>query len=126
MRALLALLILILTIASSGISSAIASTIGGDDDCCVDGAEDGAPEPRSDGDGADGGGADGGGADGDGDRCPPLCHGCACSPAFSVPTSVAIVWVVRVVEHRRTVHSASQLPTSPFGEGVFHPPRRLA
>jgi hypothetical protein len=116
MRALLALLILILTIASSGISSAIASTIGGDDDCCVDGAEDGAPEPRSDGDGADG----------DGDRCPPLCHGCACSPAFSVPTSVAIVWVVRVVEHRRTVHSASQLPASPFGEGVFHPPRRLA
>lgn len=113
MRPLLALLILILTISSSGISSAIASTISGDDDCCVDGADDGAPEPQSQ-------------SGDEGDRCPPLCHGCACSPAFSVPTSIAIVWVVRVVEHRRTVRSVSQLPVSPVGEGVFHPPRRAA
>jgi len=119
MRPLLALLILILTISSSGISSAIASTIDGDDDdCCVDGADDGAPAQRSQSQSGDEGG--------EGERCPPLCHGCACSPAFSVPTSIAIVWVVRVVEHRRTIRSVSQLPASHVGEGVFHPPRRAA
>ncbi len=117
MRPLLALLILILTISSSGISSAIASTINGDEDCCVDGAEDGAPAPRSPSPSQSGD---------EGERCPPMCHGCACSPAFSVPTSIAIVWVVRVVEHRRAIRSVSQLPASHVGEGVFHPPRRAA
>jgi hypothetical protein len=112
MRPLLALLILMLTICSSGISSAIAFTAERDDGCCVDGAGDGAPDPQS-GD--------------EGKRCPPLCHECACSPAFSVPTTVISIFrVVRFVEYRRTIHIASQLPASPFGEGVFHPPRHAA
>jgi hypothetical protein len=111
-RALLTLLILILTLAASGLSSAVASiAMGEDDDCCVDGAEDKAPDPES---------------GGERDRCPPFCHGCACSPSFAMPAPVAVVRVIRVALHRRAVHNDSQLPASPAGEGVFHPPRRAA
>lgn len=109
-RALLTLLILILTLAASGLTSAVASiAMGEDEDCCVDGPEDEAPESGS-----------------ERDRCSPFCHGCACSPSFSMPAPVAVVRVDRVVEPRRTFHDDSQLPASPAGEGVFHPPRRAA
>jgi hypothetical protein len=111
MRPLLPLLILMLTICSSGISSAIAFTVERDDDCCVDSAEDGARDPLS---------------SGDRDPCPPFCHGCACSPAFSVPVAIAFAGVVRVVERYKTIRGFSQLPIGPDREGAFHPPRRSA
>lgn len=109
MRPLLTLLIVVLTLAASGISSVIAATEG-DDDCCADGGDDEAPEQER--------------PDGERDRCPPLCHGCACSPMFSVPATVSVDRVVGDVDLDRTLEGSSQLPPSPPGEGVFHPPRR--
>ncbi len=116
LRSLLTLLIVILTLSASGISSVMASTMSddtmSDDDCCADGAGDEAPGGES--------------PDGERDRCPPLCHACACSPIFSVPSAASVEWVVRSVERHVTIDGSSQLPVSPPGRGVFHPPRRAA
>lgn len=111
LRSLLTLLIVVVALSASGISSIIASTAGDDDgDCCPDGAgDDASGEP-----------------DGERDRCPPLCHACACSPAFSVPSIGAAHGVVRAIDRRVTSETRSQLPASPPGRGVFHPPRRSA
>lgn len=112
MRPLLTLLIVVLALSASGISSVIASTAGGNDDCCADDAADSTPDQQP--------------PDGERDRCPPLCHACACSPTFSVPATVLVDRVVRVVERHVTFDASPQLPASPPGEGVFHPPRRAA
>lgn len=110
MRTFLTLLIVVLTLSASGISSVIASTVGDSDDCCAAGDE--VPDQEL--------------PDGEGDRCPPLCHACACSPMFSVPATVVVDRVVCFVDRRMTTEGLSQLPASPPGKGVFHPPRRSA
>ena len=109
MRPLLALLIIILTLGASGLTSAIASTVTEDEDgCCTDGEGE---QPN----------------DGSGERneCPPLCHRCACSPMFAIPRFDLGEFVAEV-RCDAAPELSSQLPTSPPGRGVFHPPRRAA
>ena len=105
MRALLIFLVLVVALGASGITSAIASTVV-EDDCCADGAgESPADEER--------------------DECPPLCHACACSPTFSVPSLEALATSDALVERDAASPRRSQLPASPPGRGVFHPPRTI-
>ncbi len=107
LRPLLTLLIVIVTFASSGISSAIASSMSDeDDDCC---AEKGESDKRDEGPSDD--------------RCPPLCHACACSPTFSVPPVLVAVELIRELEMMSPLDSVKQPSASPPGPGVFHPPR---
>lgn len=106
-RSLFSLLVVVLALSASGLSSAIASSYGETDDCCADGAGDpdeGKPEGR-------------------GDHCPPLCHACACSPAFAIPTVALARSTHETVRHQMTIEGSSQLPLGPPGRGVFHPPR---
>ena len=107
--ALLALLIIVLTLGASGLTSAIASTVPDDDvACCADGEG----ERRDEGLPAD-------------DGCPPLCDRCACSPTFALPRCE----LERIVAEARSDIAdelSSQLPVGPPGRGVFHPPRRAA
>ncbi len=110
MRALLTVLILLLTLSASGISSAIASSASGDD-CCADGAGEDGDEQRP---------------DGERDKCPPLCHACACSPTFAVPNGMMSDEIARTLDRPVSVDISSQLPASPPGRGVFHPPRHSA
>ena len=108
MRPLLLLLTLLLTLSASGLSSAIA-TSGGDDDCCADGGDERDRDPQ-----------------GHGDTCPPLCHACACSPTFAIPGPVPVAAMVLTIDGFLSIDASSQLPPSPPGRGVFHPPRRGA
>lgn len=109
-RVLLTLLIVILTLSASGLSSAIVASTG-DDDCCSDGADrKGADEQPG----------------GERDRCPPFCHACACSPAFAAPMLITAGTVVRIPDRQPSPEAPSQLPASPPGQGVFHPPRNAA
>lgn len=108
-RTLLTLLIVMLTLSASGISSAIVASAS-DDDCCPDGAD----QKGSSSDEQPGG---------ERDRCPPLCHACACSPAFSVPAVLVGADLVRTPDRQAALEASSQLPVSPPGPDVFHPPR---
>lgn len=112
MRPLLALLILLLTLCTSGLSSVMAAAVRGDAQCCL--GEDEEEPARSASD------------DGGRDECPPLCHECACSPTFAVPPALRDPGAVIAVEFRPALEASSQLPASPPGEGVFHPPRAFA
>ena len=122
MRPLISLMMLVLTLAVSGISSAAISTSTGDD-CCADGkatseTESGAAElEHSDGDDHPAG---------DRDTCPPLCHKCACSPMFAVPMTASAGAVTLSLDSWITFANPSRLPLGPPGAGVFHPPRRTA
>jgi hypothetical protein len=109
-RALLSLLILALTLSTSGISSAAIATITGDG-CCADAEEDAHDQDHP---------------DGEQDKCPPLCHTCACSPTFAVPKHTTTVELVCVLERGPTFDVSSQPPASPPRPGVFHPPRLRA
>ena len=113
-RPLLAVLILMLSLTTSGITSAVAATIG-DGDCCAESGE----EARELG-------QDEQTPDSDRDPCPPLCHACACSPMFAVPSLVAPHPVTRELHTIDPIDGYSQLPASPPGTDVFHPPRRFA
>ena len=115
-RALLALLILLVSLTTSGITSAIAATITGED-CCADGESE--ATQHADNEQAPEGG-------GERDECPPLCHACACSPMFAVPELVGPHIVTRELQSIDPIDGYSQLPTSPPGTDVFHPPRRTA
>lgn len=110
-RPLLTLFVFLLALSVSGISSAVAANMT-DDDCCADGAEKTAPGDEP--------------ADGHGDKCPPLCHACACSPTFAVPTIAPTGIAVRTIDLKDAIEFCSQLPASPPGPGVFHPPRLSA
>ena len=107
---LLSLLILLMTLSSSGISSAIAAGLHDDDAessaCCPDGAED----ERPDGD----------------HKCPPLCHACACSPTFSVPSITFSALLVHELVCDESIDVLTQPAASPPHPGVFHPPRLAA
>jgi hypothetical protein len=108
LRPLLTLLIVLVTFASSGISSAIASSMSDDEnDCC---GEKGESDKRDEG-------------PSERDRCPPLCHACACSPTFSVPPVLVAVELIREIDAMSPSDSVKQPPASPPGPGVFHPPR---
>lgn len=108
-RLLLSLLILLMTLSASGISSAIAAGLHDDENeagaCCPDGADDDAPGGKSD--------------------CPPLCHACACSPTFAVPTTT-VRTPIRELVRNDSVDVLNQPAASPPRPGVFHPPRRAA
>lgn len=119
MRPLISLMILILTLAVSGISSAAVATSTGND-CCGDAksTEPGAPElEHSDRDEH---------PDGDGDACPPLCHKCACSPTFAVPKLGTAGSITLSLGSWISFENPLQLPVGPPRSGVFHPPRRAA
>ena len=109
-RPLIAILIVLFALSASGITSAIAATVT-EDDCCADGAEqsqkdDGPTEGH--------------------EKCPPLCHACACSPTFAVPGLAIPEAFVAIAQPVLTSVPCSQLPASPPGRGVFHPPRCTA
>jgi hypothetical protein len=108
-RPLVTLLIVILTLSVSGIASAVAATIT-EDDCCADGAESPRDEAPTEGH----------------DNCPPLCHACACSPTFAVPAIATPDGFVAIARPAVISDPCSQLPASPPGRGVFHPPRCTA
>ena len=114
-RPLLVLLIVVLAAAASGVPSTIAATASGDD-CCADGAvEVQSGEVQSEER-----------PSGERDECPPLCHACACSPAFALPTVTTTDTVLRAFGRHVPVGISSQLPAGPPGPGVFHPPRASA
>jgi hypothetical protein len=109
-RPLVTLLIVILALSVSGIASAVAATIT-KDDCCADGADQ-APSDDAPTEGHD--------------KCPPLCHACACSPTFAVPALATPDVFVALAAPASISDPCSQLPASPPGRGVFHPPRCTA
>lgn len=113
-RPLLVLLILLVSLTTSGIASAVAATMT-DGDCCGETAE----EAREHGESEQA-------PDSERDECPPLCHACACSPMFAVPSLAAPHAVTRELVCVDPLDGYSQLPTSPPGTDVFHPPRRFA
>lgn len=115
-RPLLALLILLVSLTTSGITSAIAATVtDGDDECCANTDREAAEH-----------GDDESAPNSERDECPPLCHACACSPMFAVPELVGPHIVTRELQRIDPIDGYSQLPPSPPGTDVFHPPRRNA
>lgn len=104
-----------MSLTTSGITSAIAATITDGDECCADADR----EATEHGD-------DEQAPDGERDECPPLCHACACSPMFAVPDLVGPHMVMRELQRIEPIDSCSQLPPSPPGTDVFHPPRHTS
>ncbi|HMG20554.1 MAG TPA: hypothetical protein VK607_04525 [Kofleriaceae bacterium] len=117
LRALLTLLVVITALAVSGLSSAFASSFGSDQ-CCAAECSDEASGDQPCGDHS---------SKSPGSRgCSPVCHACACAPAFAPPAACSTTFVVHSIEMNQLADVASQLPISPPGDDIFHPPRLSA
>lgn len=120
LRPLLTIVALITALAVSGLSSAVAASFASDDDCCeTDCRETDCCADRSCGDQSGDQSPEGHGKGG----CSPVCHACACAPAFALPSKfLATITITSIVIGIR-LQPTSQLPANPPGDDIFHPPR---